>query len=74
MTGQSAISITHVLLALYLPAPTYRFSVFCKVQSAKESVYNVVSFQKAIASLSMTTIRSEIGSMLLDETLINITL
>jgi regulator of protease activity HflC (stomatin/prohibitin superfamily) len=45
--------------------------VFCKVQSAKESVYNVVSFQKAIASLSMTTIRSEIGSMLLDETLSN---
>ena len=28
MTGQSAISITHVLLALYLPAPTYCFSVW----------------------------------------------
>ncbi|CAB5501480.1 SPFH domain-containing protein [Bathymodiolus azoricus thioautotrophic gill symbiont] len=45
--------------------------VFCKVQNAKESVYNVVSFQKAISSLAMTTIRSEIGSMLLDETLSN---
>jgi hypothetical protein len=28
MTGQSSISITHVLLALYLPAPTYCFSVW----------------------------------------------
>lgn len=45
--------------------------VFCKVQSAKEAVYNVVGFKSAISSLAMTTLRSEIGSMLLDETLSN---
>ncbi len=45
--------------------------VFCKVQSAKEATYNVISFKYAISSLAMTTLRSEIGSMLLDETLSN---
>ncbi|CAC9545634.1 Protein QmcA (possibly involved in integral membrane quality control) [uncultured Gammaproteobacteria bacterium] len=45
--------------------------VFCKIQNAKEAIYNVVSFHRAISSLAMTTIRSEIGSMQLDETLSN---
>ncbi len=45
--------------------------VFCKIQNAKESIYNVVDFYHAISTLAMTTIRSEIGSMLLDETLSN---
>jgi regulator of protease activity HflC (stomatin/prohibitin superfamily) len=45
--------------------------VFCKVQNAKESIYNVVSFKQAISSLAMTTLRSEIGSMPLDDTLSN---
>lgn len=45
--------------------------VFCKVQNAKEAIYNVVSFKYAISSLAMTTLRSEIGSMPLDDTLSN---
>ncbi len=45
--------------------------VFCKVQSAREAIYNVVSFKYAITSLAMTTLRSEIGSMSLDDTLSN---
>jgi len=45
--------------------------VFCKVQDAKEAIYNVVNFHQAVSALSMTTIRSEIGSLLLDDTLSN---
>jgi len=45
--------------------------VFCKVEDAKEATYNVVDFKNAIANLAMTTLRSEIGSMELDDTLSN---
>ncbi|CAA6808988.1 MAG: Putative stomatin/prohibitin-family membrane protease subunit YbbK [uncultured Campylobacterales bacterium] len=45
--------------------------VFAKVQSASEATYNVVSFKQAVSSLAMTTLRSEIGSMILDDTLSN---
>ena len=45
--------------------------VFCKVDDAKEATYNVVSFKNAIANLAMTTLRSEIGGMELDDTLSN---
>ena len=45
--------------------------VFCKVEDAKEATYNVVNFKNAIANLAMTTLRSEIGSMELDDTLSN---
>lgn len=45
--------------------------VFGKVQDAKYATYNVVSFKQAISALAMTTLRSEIGSMALDDTLSN---
>ena len=45
--------------------------VFCKVDDAKEATYNVVDFKNAIANLAMTTLRSEIGGMDLDDTLSN---
>ncbi len=45
--------------------------VFCKVEDAKEATYNVVNFKNAIANLAMTTLRSEIGGMDLDDTLSN---
>jgi|TARA_B100001063_G_scaffold242355_1_gene270851 regulator of protease activity HflC (stomatin/prohibitin superfamily) len=45
--------------------------VFCKVDDAKEATYNVVNFKNAIANLAMTTLRSEIGGMDLDDTLSN---
>ncbi len=45
--------------------------VFCKVDDAKEAIYNVVNFKSAIANLAMTTLRSEIGGMDLDDTLSN---
>jgi len=45
--------------------------VFCSVEDAKEATYNVVDFKKAISNLAMTTLRSEIGSMQLDDTLSN---
>ncbi len=45
--------------------------VFCAVVDAKEATYNVVSFKKAISNLAMTTLRSEIGSLALDDTLSN---
>lgn len=45
--------------------------VFCKVENAQEATYNVVSFKNAIANLAMTTLRSEIGGMDLDDTLSN---
>lgn len=45
--------------------------VFCKVEDAKEATYNVVDFKNAIANLAMTTLRSEIGGMDLDDTLSN---
>ena len=45
--------------------------VFCKVDDAKEAIYNVVSFKSAISNLAMTTLRAEIGNMELDGTLSN---
>ena len=45
--------------------------VFCAVEDAKEATYNVEDFKKAISNLAMTTLRSEIGSMQLDDTLSN---
>ena len=45
--------------------------VFCSVENAQEATYNVVNFKKAIENLAMTTLRSEIGSMQLDDTLSN---
>ena len=45
--------------------------VFCKVDDAKEAIYNVVNFKQAISNLAMTTLRSEIGNMELDGTLSN---
>ncbi len=45
--------------------------VFCKVEDAKEATYNVVDFKYTIANLAMTTLRSEIGGMDLDDTLSN---
>lgn len=45
--------------------------VFCKIENAEEATYNVVNFKRAIANLAMTTLRSEIGAMDLDDTLSN---
>ena len=45
--------------------------VFCKVDDAMEATYNVVDFKDAIANLAMTTLRAEIGAMVLDDTLSN---
>ena len=45
--------------------------VFCKVDDAMEATYNVVDFKNAIANLAMTTLRAEIGAMVLDDTLSN---
>jgi len=45
--------------------------VFCSVENAQEATYNVVDFKQAISNLAMTTLRSEIGSMQLDDTLSN---
>lgn len=43
--------------------------VFVRVQNAKDAVYNVENFRIAISNLAMTTLRSEIGQLALDETL-----
>lgn len=43
--------------------------VFVKLEDAKEATYNVVDFRRAIANLAMTTLRGEIGGMILDDTL-----
>ncbi|MDY0292507.1 MAG: stomatin-like protein [Desulfuromonadaceae bacterium] len=45
--------------------------VFCKIEDAQEATYNVVDYKTAISNLAMTTLRSEIGSMQLDDTLSN---
>lgn len=45
--------------------------VFCAVENAREATYNVIDFKSAITNLAMTTLRSEIGSMQLDDTLSN---
>jgi regulator of protease activity HflC (stomatin/prohibitin superfamily) len=43
--------------------------VYCTVENAKDATYNVVDFKIAVSNLAMTTLRSEIGSLALDETL-----
>jgi len=45
--------------------------VFCKVTNAKDATYKIVDFKDAIGNLAMTTLRSQIGGMELDETLSN---
>lgn len=45
--------------------------VFCKVEDASMATYNVMNFKHAIANLAMTTLRAEIGAMVLDDTLSN---
>jgi len=43
--------------------------IFIQVETAKEAVYGVVDFKKAIANLSTTSLRAELGQLALDETL-----
>lgn len=43
--------------------------VFLVVQDAAKATYNVVDFKDAVANLAITNLRSEIGSMALDEVL-----
>lgn len=45
--------------------------VFCKIQDGEAATYNVQNFKYAIATLAQTTLRSEIGSMELDQSLSN---
>lgn len=43
--------------------------VFIQVEHAKEAVYGIVDFKRAISNLSTTSLRAEIGQLALDETL-----
>ncbi len=43
--------------------------VFVQVQNAREATYGIVDFKLAIANLSTTTLRAEVGQLVLDETL-----
>lgn len=43
--------------------------VFVQVQNAREATYGIVDFKSAIANLSTTTLRAEVGQLALDETL-----
>ncbi len=43
--------------------------VFIQVEIAKEAVYGIVDFKRAISNLSTTSLRAEIGQLALDETL-----
>ncbi len=43
--------------------------VFVKIIDGKEATYNVVNVNNAISNLAMTTLRSEIGQLSLDDTL-----
>lgn len=43
--------------------------VFVQVENAKEATYGIVDFKLAIANLSTTTLRAEVGQLALDETL-----
>lgn len=45
--------------------------VYIKVDDARSATYSVVDYKKAVENLAMTTLRSEIGSLDLDETLSN---
>jgi len=43
--------------------------VFIQVENAKDATYGIVNFKRAIANLSTTTLRAEIGQLALDESL-----
>jgi regulator of protease activity HflC (stomatin/prohibitin superfamily) len=43
--------------------------VFIQVEDAKRATYGIVDFKSALANLSTTTLRAEIGQLALDETL-----
>ena len=43
--------------------------VFVQVEDARKATYGVVDFKNALANLSTTTLRAEIGQLALDETL-----
>ena len=43
--------------------------VFVQVENAREAVYGIVDFKRAISNLSTTCLRAEIGQLALDETL-----
>lgn len=43
--------------------------VFVQVENAREATYGIVDFKLAIANLSTTTLRAEVGQLALDETL-----
>lgn len=45
--------------------------VFMAIVDAYKTTYNVTNYQVAVANLALTTLRSEIGSMALDEVLSN---
>ncbi len=43
--------------------------VYIKVEDGRDATYNVVNYERAITNLAMTTLRGEIGGMVLDDTL-----
>lgn len=43
--------------------------VYIKVEDARDATYNVINYERAITNLAMTTLRGEIGGMVLDDTL-----
>ncbi len=43
--------------------------VYVKVEDGRDATYNVVDYERAITNLAMTTLRGEIGGMVLDDTL-----
>ncbi|PID47736.1 MAG: paraslipin [Proteobacteria bacterium] len=43
--------------------------VYVKVEDGRDATYNVIDFERAITNLAMTTLRGEIGGMVLDDTL-----
>jgi len=45
--------------------------VYIKIEDAEKNTYNIEDFKIAIANLAMTTLRSEVGKMSLDDTLSN---
>jgi len=45
--------------------------IYIKIENARDAIYNVKDFRKAITHLSMTTLRGEIGEISLDDSLSN---
>ena len=45
--------------------------VYMKISNAKDAIYNVENYKKAITHLAMTSLRGEIGEITLDDTLAN---